>query len=67
MVTISKNLDMTPGGVPTIINVSQYDDDFTIIFTLISSDNTLSIESGTTAEIRGTKVTGTGYSATAFG
>lgn len=63
--TINKLLDMTPGAVSTIVHVSQYDDDFSIVFTLVCADGTFTLESGTTAEIRGTKKSGTGYSATA--
>ena len=56
---------MSPHGIPQVIHVSQYDSDFSIQFKLYASVGTLSIESGTTAEIRGTKGSGTGYSASA--
>ncbi|MBR2654734.1 MAG: hypothetical protein IKD59_09320 [Lachnospiraceae bacterium] len=65
MITIPKKLDMSPHGIPQVINVSQYDSDFSIQFKLYASVGTLTIESGTTAEIRGTKGSGTGYSASA--
>ena len=65
MITYRNRLDMTPGGVPLVINVSQYDSDFTLIFDLFSSNGTFSVESGTTAAIRGTKTDGNGYSVTA--
>ena len=65
MITITKKLDMSPHGIPQVIHVSQYDSDFSIQFKLYASVGTLSIESGTTAEIRGTKGSGTGYSASA--
>lgn len=56
---------MTPGGIPLLIRVNQYDSDFSIVFALYSSDSSWTLESGTTAEIRGTKQSGTGYSASA--
>ena len=65
MVTITRKLDMTAGRAMTVVNLSQYDEDFAIIFDLYMSDGTLNIQSGTTAEIRGTKRSGHGYSADA--
>ena len=65
MRSITKQLDMSPGAVSPVVHVSQYDSDFTIVFTLYCTDGTFTLESGTTAEIRGTKKSGTGYSATA--
>ena len=65
MRTITQTLNMTPGGVPPVIHVSQYDSDFTITFTLFSLFGGFTIESGTTAMVRGTKSSGTGYSADA--
>lgn len=65
MITINSSLDMTPGGFPTVIHRSQYDSDFSIVFTLFARTGTFSIASGTTAKVRGTKTSGTGYSATA--
>lgn len=62
MRTISRKLNMAPGGIPVVIKLNQYDEDFALIFTLYSSDNTFVLESGTTAAIRGTKKSGTGYS-----
>lgn len=56
---------MSPGGIPPVIHVSQYDSDFTIVFTLFSTVGDFTIESGTTAMVRGTKSSGTGYSADA--
>lgn len=63
--TIRKSLDMSPGFVPPIIRVSQYDSDFTIVFTLYSSFGDFTLSPETTAEVRGTKRSGTGYSADA--
>ena len=65
MITITKKLDMSPHGIPQVIHVSQYDSDFSIQFKLFVSVGELNIESGTTAEIRGTKRSGTGYNASA--
>jgi len=53
---------MTPGAVPTVVHRSQYDSDFTIIFELFARTGEFVIESGTTARLRGTKTSGTGYS-----
>ena len=60
---ITANLDITPRGVPPVISLSQYDSDFTITFSLYSSDGTLTVATGTTAGVSGTKPDGTGYSA----
>lgn len=56
---------MYPASVPVVVHVSQYDDDFSLVFNLFSSVGTFNLESGTTAEIRGTKTDGKGYSASA--
>lgn len=61
-ITKTNRLNMTGGGVPVIVRLSQYDDDFTLIFELYSTDGTFTIASGTTAAIRGTKADGMGYS-----
>ena len=63
MRTFTRTLTMPSGGVPPVIHVSQYDSDFSITFNLADSYGTLNIESGTTARVRGTKSSGTGYSA----
>lgn len=57
-------LDMNPGGVlsPTV-HLSQYDSAFEIVFALYSSYGEFTMESGTTAKVRGTKPDGNGYSA----
>lgn len=65
MLTITKKLDMSPHGVPQVIRVSQYDSDFTLEFKLFASGGNFALSTGTTAEIRGTKQSGTGYSASA--
>lgn len=64
-ITKTNRLNMTGGGVPVIVRLSQYDDDFTLVFELYSTDGTFTIPSGTTAEVRGTKNDGKGYSASA--
>ena len=65
MRTLTQPLNMSPGGIPPVIHVSQYDSDFTIVFNLFSTVGDFAIESGTTAMVRGTKSSGTGYSADA--
>lgn len=65
MRTLTQPLNMSPGGIPPVIHVSQYDSDFTIVFTLFSTVGDFTIENGTTAMVRGTKSSGTGYSADA--
>ena len=62
MIVYRNKLDVTPGGVPLVINVSQYDDDFSLEFELYSSDGTFTIENSTTVAVRGTKRDGNGYS-----
>jgi len=67
------DLDMGPGKrFPTIVKLSQYDEDFELVFRLHSEDGALDVRNATvgtvvhvtTAEIRGTKSDGNGYSAT---
>lgn len=65
MITINSQLDMTPGAIPAVIHRSQYDSDFSIVFTLFARTGDFTIASGTTAKVRGTKKSGTGYSADA--
>lgn len=60
--TRTYKLDVVPGGVPLVINVNQYDDDFTLKFELYSSVGTLSVASGAKAMVRGLKLDGTVYS-----
>lgn len=62
MLKIEKKLDMFAGAVPVVVYVSQYDSDFEIEFSLYSSQDAFTIESGTTAQVRGTKKDGNGYS-----
>lgn len=65
MITYRNNLDMTPGGIPPVIHLNQYDDDFQLIFDLYTSIGQFTIQTGTTAEIRGTKGDNNGYTASA--
>ena len=63
MITINTKIDIIPKGVMPVIHLSQYDSDFTLTFTIYSSEGTLTLPSGTTAMIRGTKSDGNGYDA----
>lgn len=66
MLTRTYELDMVPGGIPLSIHLSQYDSDVTLIFQLYASQGVLAIPANNvTAEIRGTKRDGNGYSAEA--
>lgn len=61
---INEKLNMSPSGRSPVIRIGQYDSDFSIVFSLYYAGNaTWTMESGTTAKIRGTKTDGTGYSA----
>lgn len=63
MLTQTFDLNLSPGDVPLHIPVSQYDAaSRTLVFNLFSSDGTISLPSGTAAEIRGTKPDGNGFS-----
>ncbi len=56
-------LDIVPGGIPTYVNVSQYDAGTrTLEMELFSSLGTIAIPDGVTAGIRGTKPDGNGFS-----
>ena len=63
MIVYNYDLDMVSGSAPVIVHVHQYDDDFRIVFKLFSSQGTFTISDGTTAEIRGTKLDGNGFTA----
>lgn len=65
MITHNFDLDMTPGETPVEIQLNKNDADFSIVFALFSSLGTLTIESGTTAQIRGRKPGGGSYTANA--
>ena len=60
------DLDVIPGGVPTVVHVKQYQTDEAITFKLFSRNGSLTIPASyTDCEVRGTKSDGNGYSATA--
>ena len=65
MLTLPFVINVYPHTVPLVVHLNQYDTDFQLVFTLMTSYGTLNIQSGTTAEVRGTKTDGTGYSADA--
>ena len=65
MLTLTNRIDMRPGAVPLVIHLGQYDSDFSLIFELYSSAGNFTVESGTTAMIRGTKTDGHAYDADA--
>ncbi len=62
MITINTKLDMRHGAVPPVVHLSQYDSDFTLTFDLYASDGAFTVQSGTTAAIRGTKTDGEPFS-----
>ena len=63
MITYNYDLDLVPGGVPLTVHVSQYDvGSRAIIFSLFSSTGEFEIPEGTTAEVKGTKPDGNGFS-----
>lgn len=65
MLTINRSLNVYSAGMPQIINLSKYDTDFQLVFDLYTSNGTLTLPSGTTAKIQGTKTDGNGYEASA--
>ena len=65
MIIHAFDLDMVPGGAKVERWLNQYDDDFSLRIHVISRNGNFNIQSGTTAEIRGTKPDGNGYSANA--
>ena len=56
-------IDMIPEGGKTVVKLNQYDEDFLLDLELYAREGEFEISSGTTAEIRGTKPDGNGYSA----
>ncbi|MBR3237421.1 MAG: hypothetical protein IKF99_03190 [Oscillospiraceae bacterium] len=65
MIQLYQTLDLRPIGIPQTLRLSQYDSDFEIIFELTNFDGTWILDTGTTAEVQGTKTDGHGYSADA--
>lgn len=63
MITYNYDLDLVPGRVPITIHVSQYDSGSrAIVFSLFSSTGEFVIPAGATAEVKGTKPDGNGFS-----
>lgn len=63
MITLNYTLGVYPAYNGTVAKLSQYSNDFTLIFTLTNDYGVFVLEEGTTAQIRGTKADGNGYSA----
>lgn len=55
------NLDLIPGGVPPIINASQYDKGQTWTFNVFAGGQTFAIPAGCAVTIQGTKPDNTGF------
>ena len=63
MITYNYDLDLVPGRVPLTIHVSQYDSGSrAIVFSLFSSTGEFVIPAEATAEVKGTKPDGNGFS-----
>ena len=70
MITQTHNLNLIPGSVPPVVNVTQYDKTArTLVFNLWDGETSFSVPSGAAVTIRGTKPDGNGfeYTATASG
>ena len=65
MIIHEYDIDMVPNGNRVDVWLNQYDDDFILKFNLYARIGELTIPSGTTAAIRGTKPDGNGFSADA--
>ena len=62
MITTQIELDVSPGGIPPVIHVSQYDTGSrTLVFNLVSGAGELALPSGVKAAIRGRKPDGNGF------
>lgn len=60
--TITVRLSITPGGIPPVIHLSQYDKTArTLFFLLVDETGTYTVPSGASATIRGTKPDHTGF------
>ena len=64
MIKYKLDVDVVPGGRRTEAYLNQYDEDYTLEIHLFASRGELTIPSGTTATIRGTKSDGNGYDQT---
>ena len=70
MITQTHDLNLIPGSVPPVVNVTQYDKTArTLVFNLWGGETSFSVPSGAAVTIRGTKPDGNGfeYTATASG
>lgn len=61
MITQNKNLNLVPGGIPQIINVSQYDKGQTLTFNLYNQGTPFTIPTGAEVSIQGTKPDNHGF------
>lgn len=61
MITQNKNLNLVPGGIPQIINVSQYDKGQTLTFDLYNQGSPFTIPTGAEVSIQGTKPDNHGF------
>ena len=61
MITQSRDLNLIPGGVPQIINVSQYDKGETLKFALYAGTSRFTIPAQSTIKVQGTKSDGHGF------
>ena len=60
--TIRRDLNITPGGIPPVIHLSQYDKaSRTLVFTLADFSGEYAPETGAIATVRGTKPDHTGF------
>lgn len=64
LVTHSFDLDITPGAIPLVVNVSEYDENRQFTVNLIDEGGVFTIPSGTTATVEGT-IGNTGFSESA--
>lgn len=63
MMVYTYPLDMVPKGPQkTVVRLNQFDEDFTLAFSLYASFGEFTLQEGTTARIRGTKPDGHAYS-----
>lgn len=65
MITHNLDLDIVPKKTRPCVELNQGDDDFRLDLTLSAHTGLFTLSSGTTAEIRGTKPNGEGYTASA--
>lgn len=61
MITQTRNLNLITGGIPQIINVSQYDKGETLTFNLYNQSSLFTIPSDSQVLIQGTKPDGHGF------